>query len=95
MRAIFLAAGGIFMLWRAWGARRASREVSGAETLLGSRIALIWALVGVLALLAAGAAVLALRHRAPVKTLRLRDLPGGSDRPGGPHDGAPGAGPHQ
>ncbi|GEJ56271.1 hypothetical protein [Anaeromyxobacter diazotrophicus] len=82
LRAALLAAGGGFMLWRAAEARRAARALEGGEAALASRMALVWALVGALALLTAAAAALALRPRRRQKSLRLDDLPGA--RGGGP-----------
>jgi hypothetical protein len=76
LRAALLLVGGVFMLVKAWDARRAAGDAgSGAVRLY--RIALVEALVGVLALAAAGMALLALRSRARTHSLHLRDL----DRP--------------
>ncbi len=80
LRAALLAVGGGFMLWRAWQARTAAREL-GPDGLLLSRIALVELLVGLLALVAAGVALLALRRRGRRHTLRLKDLEPGGRRP--------------
>ena len=61
LRAVLLAVGGAFMLWRAWEARAAGAAAEGGEAALLSRVALVEALVGALALVAAGVALLALR----------------------------------
>jgi hypothetical protein len=83
LRAALLAVGGAFMLWRAWEARAAGAAAEGGEAVLLSRVALVEALVGALALVAAGVALLALRRRPRTHTLHLGDLPG----PGrGPRD---------
>jgi len=71
LRAVLLAVGGSYMLWRAWEARAAARAIGGPEAALPARIALVEALVGALALVAALAALGALRRRPPSKTLRL------------------------
>jgi hypothetical protein len=81
LRVALLATGGGFMLWRAVEAHRAAYTLEGADAALASRMALVWALVGALALLAAAAAALALRPRHRRKSLRLDDLPGGGDTP--------------
>lgn len=83
LRAVLLAMGSAFMLWRAWEARSAAAATEGGEAALLSRVALVEALVGALALVAAGLALLALRRRPRTHTLQLGDLPG----PGrGPRD---------
>ena len=62
-RAALLAAGGVYLAWRAL-----------AERAAGSPLALGWALMSALALLAAAAAAMALRRRPARQTLRLGDL---------------------
>ena len=58
------------MLARAWELHHAARGAdSGA--LLGSRLALVWALVGALALVTAAGAALSLRRRRRRATLHL------------------------
>jgi hypothetical protein len=59
------------MLWRAQGAWR---EARGAGAALLERVALVETLVGILALAAAGLALLALRTRRRTHMLRLDDL---------------------
>jgi hypothetical protein len=72
-RAVLLAAGGAFMLWKAYGATRAARTFAGGDALLLQRIAMIEALVGVLALGAAAIAAAALRPRRRRRSLDLHD----------------------
>lgn len=72
------------MLARAFQARRAAGEVPPADAPLLSRIALVEALVGVLALCAGGIALLALRRRGRTHTLHLSDV---EPRPDGPAPG--------
>ncbi len=75
IRAALLLVGGAFMLVKALEARRAAGAVATpADAALLSRIALVEALVGVLALAAAGMAILALRRRKRTRTLRLKDV---------------------
>jgi hypothetical protein len=74
LRAALLALGGGFMLWRAWQARSAADGLPAAESLLLRRVALVELLVGLLALAAAGMALLALRRRPHRQTLHLKDL---------------------
>jgi membrane protein implicated in regulation of membrane protease activity len=81
LRAALLTLGGGFMLWRAFDARRAAQALEGADAALASRMALVWALVGALALVTAAAAALALRPRRRHRSLRLDDLPGGGRAP--------------
>ncbi|WP_242345257.1 hypothetical protein [Anaeromyxobacter terrae] len=73
LRAILLATGGAFMLWKAYDSARGARALQGGEALLLQRIALIEALVGVLALGAAFVAAAALRSRRRKRTLTLGD----------------------
>jgi hypothetical protein len=65
LRAALLAAGAGFMSWRALEARRAAAtlESGGGDAVLFSRLSLVFGLVGLLALLAAGMALSALRPR--------------------------------
>lgn len=91
LRAALLIVAGAFMLWKAWGAHLAAGEAAGTSgALLLSRIALVEALLGILGLVAAGVALLALRTRRRTHTLRLSDLErSASDegaRPGEPRD---------
>lgn len=73
LRAALLLVGGAFMLVKAWQAWAGARVPGGDPVLLG-RIALVEALVGVLALVAAGVALLSLRRRRRTHTLHLDDL---------------------
>jgi len=61
------------MLWKAAGSHRAARQVPGADGLLLDRLALVWGLVGALALATAAVALLSLRSRARRHTLQLKD----------------------
>ena len=75
LRALLLVAGGAFLLWKAWGSHAAARAAgSGAEALLLSRMALVEGLMGILGLVAAGVAFLALRPHRRRHTLHLGDL---------------------
>lgn len=75
IRAVLLLVGGGFMLVKALAARRAAGAVAlPADAALLERIALVEALVGVLALAAAGMALLALRRRKRTRTLQLKDV---------------------
>jgi hypothetical protein len=74
IRAGLLLVGGAFMLVKAYEARRAAGAVAPADAVLLSRIALVETLVGLLALVAAGIALLALRRRRRPHTLRLKDV---------------------
>jgi hypothetical protein len=76
VRVALLTLGGVFMLARAWEAHRAARLVGDSGALLASRVAVVWALVGVLALVTAVGSALALRRRRRRATLHL-----GGDRP--------------
>jgi hypothetical protein len=82
VRVALLAVGGAYMVWRAVEARSASTGPGGGEALIGSRLALVWALVGALALLTAAAAALSLRPRRRSKTLHLGDVPRENGPPG-------------
>ncbi len=64
------------MAWRGFAAQRALAGLEGAEALLGSRLALVWILMGALALLTAVSGALTLRRKPPTRTLRLGDLTG-------------------
>jgi membrane protein implicated in regulation of membrane protease activity len=75
LRALLLASGSAFMFWRAWHARRAAPAVGGPGALTGSNLALGYAVMGVLALLAAVTAALALRARPPRRASRPGDPP--------------------
>ncbi len=78
LRAALLAVGAGFMWWRSAVAWRAARELPGDAGLLQGRLALVFALMGLLALLTAGAALAALRPRRRQPTLRFPPPPGRS-----------------
>jgi len=71
------------MLWRALEARAAGAGLGGPSRVLGERLALVQALVGLLALLTALATLLSLRERRRRHTLRL-GAPAEGGRPDGP-----------
>jgi hypothetical protein len=73
LRAILLATGGAFMLWKAFDASREGHSLADGDALLLQRIAIIEALVGVLALGAAAFAAAALRPRRRKRTLDLHE----------------------
>lgn len=69
-----LAAGGGFMLWKAWEAQAAARGMGpglAGQRLLAERIALVEGLVGLLALLLAAGLTFTLRRKPPKRTLTL------------------------
>lgn len=71
LRVALLAVGGTYMLWRALEGRRALETLQGSDAVLASRLALIWALMGVLALVTAATAAFSLRRRRRRGTLQL------------------------
>jgi hypothetical protein len=71
LRVALLAVGGVFMLWRAAEAWRASNALESGAAALQNRVALIEGLVGVLALLTAAGAALSLRKRRRRASLQL------------------------
>jgi hypothetical protein len=75
LRTALLVLGGSFMLWRAAQAWHASGELEPGPAALQSRVALVEALVGCLALVTALAAAGSLRRRRRESTLRLRREP--------------------
>jgi hypothetical protein len=82
LRAALLLAGGAYMLWRALEARRLARLLSGGDAVLQQRLALVWALVGALAILTGLGVLYLLRPRRRRRTLVLGDRP--PDRPSTP-----------
>lgn len=74
LRAALLVTGAGFMFWKAWQSRAASRALEGAEAALAGRIAVVFALVGLLALLTGAVALASLRRRPRVQTLQLEGL---------------------
>ena len=75
LRIALLVTGGVFMLWRALEAWRASGELEGGPAALQSRMALLAALIAVLALFTALGAALSLRERKRGGSLRLGSPP--------------------
>jgi threonine/homoserine/homoserine lactone efflux protein len=71
LRVALLVAGGFYMLWRAMQAWRASGELEAGAATLQSRLAVLAALIGTLALLTALGAALSLRRRKRGGSLRL------------------------
>jgi hypothetical protein len=84
LRVVLLAVGGAFMLWRALEGRRALESLRGSEAALASRLSLVWALMGVLALVTAATAAFALRPRRRRRPLELGSAPQDPARPGAP-----------
>ena len=85
LRAALLWAGGGWALWWAWRSHGRARDLPGAERALHDRLALVYALVGGLAVLTGVVAVMATRPRARRHTLHLGGPPGrdGEAPPGG------------
>jgi hypothetical protein len=80
---VVLIAGGAFMIWRGVTARGVAPAMQRGDTLLGERMAVVWILVGALALVTAVGAALSLRPRRRGRTLRLDEPhhpPGGARR---------------
>ena len=71
LRAALLLVGGGYMGWRAWETRRAALTQTGAERVLGERLALVMGLVGLLALLIAIVVAWQLRRRERRHSLHL------------------------
>jgi membrane protein implicated in regulation of membrane protease activity len=84
LRAALLVTGGAYMLWRAWAMNAGAAGQERPEAVLQERLALVWALMGALAIATAIAALLSLRPRRRRHTLHLE----GEDRapPGPPTD---------
>jgi len=70
-RAGLLCLGGAFMLWRGWQARSAAPGLGAASRSLAERLGAVQALVGVLALVTAGATLWQLRPRRRRHSLHL------------------------
>ena len=85
LRVALLLVGGGFMGWRALETRRAALERTGADRVLGERLALVMALVALLALLTAVVVAWQMRRRERRHTLDLSSGPG----PGSPPSGGP------
>jgi hypothetical protein len=73
---VLLWAGGGWALWWAWRSHGRARALQGAERVLHDRLALVYALVGVLAILTGLVAALAVRRRVRRHTLQLGGQPG-------------------
>ncbi len=82
LRAVLLWVGGGWALWWAWRSHSRARTLEGADRLLRDRLALVYALVGALAILTGLVAALALRRRPRRHLLHLRG-------PRGPESGEP------
>ena len=90
LRVALLLVGGGFMAWRALETRRSALGMTGAERVLGERLALVMALVAVLALLTAGAVAWQTRRRERRPSLRLPETgPTSGPGPGSPPSGGP------
>jgi hypothetical protein len=89
LRVALLLVGGGFMEWRALETRRAALRQAGADRVLGERLSLVMALVGLLALLTAGVVAWQLRRRERRHSLRLRDPDVSGPGPGTPPSGGP------
>jgi uncharacterized membrane protein len=75
LRIALLVAGGVYMLIRAVELLRTARAAGEpSSATLAGRLALVWGLVGLLALLTAASAAWSLRRRRRPKTLHLDDL---------------------
>lgn len=83
LRAALLWAGGGWALWWAWRTQARARALEGAGQALHLRLALVYALVGALAVLTGLTAALAARRRPHRHTLRLRQPPGDGSPPQG------------
>ena len=83
LRAALLWAGGGWALWWAWRSRARARDLPGAERALHDRLALVYALVGALAVLTGVVAALAARPRRRRHTLHLGEPPAGIAPPSG------------
>jgi hypothetical protein len=90
LRVALLLVGGGFMAWRAIETRRAALGLTGAERVLGERLALVMALVSLLALLTAGGVAWQARRRERRPSLRLPGTaPTSGPGPGSPPIGGP------
>ena len=89
IRAALLWVGGVFMLAKAWAAHRGAGLAEPADAILLTRIALVEALMGALALAAGAVALLSLRRRRRTHTLHLEDVASSPGPRGPPRDGAP------
>ncbi|HET6921505.1 MAG TPA: hypothetical protein VFI16_00025 [Anaeromyxobacteraceae bacterium] len=90
LRAALLWAGGGWALWWAWRTHGRAGALDGAGRALLDRLALVYALVGALAVLTGLVAALAARRRARRHTLRLGAPAPGEGAPASPDGGGPG-----
>jgi len=90
LRAALLWAGGGWALWWAWRSHGRARALPGAERALHHRLALVYGLVGVLAILTGLVAALSARRRPRRHTLHLGAPAGGDGVPPAPDRGGPG-----
>lgn len=84
LRAALLVIGGGTMAWRAWSSWRSAGTLPGGQAVLASRLAMVFALMGLLALLAAGLALSSLRPRRRGPSLHLggtRESSGAGEAP--------------
>ncbi|HEU4383184.1 MAG TPA: hypothetical protein VFR85_06715 [Anaeromyxobacteraceae bacterium] len=81
LRAALLWAGGGWALWWAWRGHERARDLPGAERALHDRLALVYALVGALAVLTGVAAAFMARPRRRRHTLHLGGPPGDAASP--------------
>lgn len=91
LRVALLLVGGGFMAWRALETRSAALRQSGADRVLGERLSLVMALVGVLAILTAGVVAWQMRRRERRHSLHLQGAgkPATDPGPGTPPSGGP------
>jgi len=87
LRAALLLVGGAYMLWRAFEARRLARLLAAADAVLQQRLALVWALVGALAILTGLGVLYMLRPRRRRRTLQMGEQPPVAGPP--PHRSTP------
>ncbi len=90
LRAVLLTVGGIYVVAHGIAAWRGRPPAAAGAQLLGARLALVWLLVGALALVTAAGALLSLRRKRPKRTLHLDGL---GRRGSAPRDAAPGEAP--
>jgi hypothetical protein len=88
LRAALLWAGGGWALWWAWRSHGRAQALQGAGRALHDRLALVYALVGALAVLTGLVAALGARRRVRRHTLRLESPGGGAPSADPPRDPA-------
>jgi hypothetical protein len=89
LRVALLLVGGGFMGWRAIETRSAALRQSGADRVLGERLSLVMALVGLLAILTAGVVAWQMRRRERRHSLHLDGKGISGPGPGTPPSGGP------